>query len=99
MNITIDNEILNEALKKWGVPPQILMVIEELSELSQALCKSFRKADMNETAIIEEMADVYIMLEQLKIIFKNIYIVSEFDKQLQNNINYKLDRLKQIVYN
>lgn len=44
------------------------MCIEEMSELTKEICKSKRGKD-NKEEIIEEMADVYIMLEQLKIIF------------------------------
>ena len=47
------------------------MMIEEMSELTKALCKFWRKnADGRAVADIqEEMADVQIMLDQMKIIF------------------------------
>jgi hypothetical protein len=57
-------------IDKFGVEKQIIVAIEELSELQKALCKHLReKGDI--LAITEEMADVYIMLEQLEFIFSN----------------------------
>lgn len=42
------------------------MAIEEMSELTQALAHAFRGRDHN---VIEEIADVMIMCEQLSVIF------------------------------
>ena len=61
---------------------QRLKAAEECSELSAALIRGQRNQ------IIEEMADVYIMLEQLRIIFK-------CDETLQKMIKFKLARLKE----
>jgi hypothetical protein len=46
------------------------MAMEEMSELIKELSKNLRGND-NISAISEEMADVEIMLEQLKVIFSN----------------------------
>ena len=51
---------------KWK---QVIVAIEELSELQKELCKSLR-GDTNYDNIIEEIADVEIMLEQMKIYFE-----------------------------
>lgn len=70
--------ILNGAIRKWGNKLQILVAIEELSELQKALCKYLRYLGTNEDGeslscaeadIREETADVYIMLHQLELIF------------------------------
>ena len=59
-----------KVIDKFGVDKQIIVAIEELSELQKALCKYLReKGDI--LAITEEMADVQIMLEQLEFIFSN----------------------------
>ena len=47
---------------------QVAVAIEELSELQKELCKSLR-GSTNYDNIIEEFADVEIMLEQMKIYF------------------------------
>ena len=65
----IAREILSYALKIYGAEAQTLMVMEEMSELTKELCKHARGAD-NTDAIAEEIADVYIMLNQMEILHK-----------------------------
>jgi NTP pyrophosphatase (non-canonical NTP hydrolase) len=60
--------LYRRAIHKWGVPAQVNMVFEEIAELQKELCKVFRgKSDKNNIA--SEIADVEIMLDQLKVIF------------------------------
>lgn len=58
-------EILTSAIELYGEKAQEEVAIEELSELIQAICHKHRGREHN---IVEEIADVEIMLEQLKII-------------------------------
>ena len=60
--------VLERAIKTYGVDMQLTVTIEELSELIKEICKYERGAH-NRDNIIEEMADCYIMLKQLEIIF------------------------------
>lgn len=56
----------------FGVNSQIIVAIEELSELQKELLKGLRYSPEERlNNITEEMADVEIMLDQLKIIFNN----------------------------
>ena len=59
---------LERAIKTYGKDMQLNVAIEELSELIKEICKNKRGAD-NREAIIEEMADCYIMMEQIEMIF------------------------------
>lgn len=59
--------IYERALAHYGAEAQTLMMFEEMSELQKELCKRSRGAD-NIDAIAEEIADVEIMLEQMKIL-------------------------------
>lgn len=68
----------------YGKEHQILIAIEEMSELTKELCKYFRRYDRTRE-ITEEMADAFIMLEQLKELFGN-------SEQVDKIIDYKLDR-------
>lgn len=80
-----DQEILKAALDKWGAT-QVIVAVEELSELQKELCKYLRgKARLSNIA--EEMADVEIMLAQLKLKFKNADEVEMWRK-------FKIDRLE-----
>ena len=59
---------LEKAIEVYGKDMQLNVAIEEFSELTKEICKHKRGED-NLDNIIEEMADCYIMLSQLKIIF------------------------------
>lgn len=72
------DEILRAALLKFGNAAQIDMMIEEMSELTKALLKLRRvpesdtETDFYKARVVdvrEEIADVQIMLDQMKIIF------------------------------
>ena len=80
-------DVFHETIKKWGSSMQLLMFIEESSELNKEIIKYFR-GDKNEHLILEEMADVYIMLEQMKFVFN-------FEKKkLQDIIDKKINRIE-----
>ena len=79
-------EILHDIIIKYPDELQIIIAIEECSELIKALTKHLRGYSAAD-CIAEEMADVYIMLEQLKIIFDN-------NREVYHNINSKIARLK-----
>lgn len=66
----IPDDIYEKAVIKFGKTPQLIMAMEEMSELIQALSKDIR-GKHNENNISEEIADVEIMLAQLKIIYQN----------------------------
>lgn len=59
---------LERAIETYGKDMQLNVAIEEFSELIKEICKH-KRGEGNIDNIIEEMADCYIMLSQLKIIF------------------------------
>lgn len=50
----------------FGDVAQTIVAIEELSELQKELCKWLRDSKRDITPIVEEIADVRIMIEQLQ---------------------------------
>lgn len=66
----IPDDIYEKAVNKFGKIPQLIMAMEEMSELIQGLSKDIR-GKRDEDNISEEIADVEIMLAQLKIIYQN----------------------------
>lgn len=60
------NPICKRALDTWGKKSQMLMVVEEMSELMKEILKNINRDRDNLAEIIEETADVEVMLEQLK---------------------------------
>ena len=85
--------IMTSAIHEYGEESQIKMMIEEMSELTKAICKFWRTepGSFNRkivvTEIAEEMADVQIVLDQMKIIFGNTRTIEDM----------KLDRLRDRV--
>jgi len=81
-----ESEIYNAAINFFGVESQLNMLSEEVGELLTAINKWRRYGGCKEyNMVVEEIADVEIMLNQMKVIFdcnnKDIY-------------NKKLERLK-----
>ena len=79
-------EVLQRALDTYGSTLQIAMVFEEMSELQKELCKYLR-GKYSSANIAEEIADVEIMLEQMKMLFC-------CTDEVRNERRRKVERLK-----
>lgn len=82
-------EICRAALEAFGAGLQVMMTIEEMSELTKELCKNGRGQE-NTTHIAEEIADVEIMLQQMVMLFDCAGQVETFRR-------YKLERLAERI--
>lgn len=80
------NPVLKRALQTWGEQPQMMMVVEEMSELMKEILKNVNRKKDNVAEIIEETAYVEIMLEQLK---ENYQIAEKVEA-------YKAEKIKLI---
>ena len=85
--------LLQRAIAKWGEDAQMKMVLEEMSELQKEICKLWRGKD-NRDAIAEEVADVEIMLDQLKLMLDIPYQV---EQHRQNKLQRLQERLEKKV--
>lgn len=65
-----------EIVSYYGIYNQVNVTIEEMSELIQSICKHRRDGKSN---IEEELADCYIMLKQMDVIFGNCKVKSDGD--------------------
>ena len=83
----VSEDILKKAINTWGERAQLLMVLEEMSELQKEILKNINRGKDNVDQIIDETADVEIMLEQLKYIFG-------IHKQVEDRIPVKLAKVK-----
>lgn len=91
-SLTLDEFLLcKQAIMRYGKQGQMIVAIEELSELIKEITKNLRGRD-NYAAISEEMADVYIMLEQLIMMFDN-------DNEIRGQMRLKMKRLKERMDN
>lgn len=89
----INKDVLDKAIKKYGVEKQLLVCMEEPAELIQAISKVERYPEDSTRMqdLIEEMADVTICLEYLKLIY-NIR-----QEELDEWINRKVKRISKKI--
>lgn len=84
----VPNSVVEKAILFWGKKAQRIMVLEEMNELAVEVCHLIRGRDVNLDNLSEEIADVYLMLDQL-IHMERIRSKVEYWK------NTKLMRLKE----
>lgn len=80
-------------LYRYGARSQMLKCCEELSELESAILKHLNKDGNNTDEILDEMADVYVMLEQMKNVFpfgENI-----LEERIEYKLNRQMERIKE----
>lgn len=78
--------IISKALEHFGPVPQQMKAIEEMAELTKEICKEISGLLSNREAVIEEIADVQIVLWQMQL----LYGVD----RVQDRIKFKLRRLE-----
>lgn len=87
-----DERIMQQAIETYGVQAQCDVAIEEMAELTKAIMKLRRVADEYEKTqaalenLLEEIADVDIMIDQMKIMWG--------PKQVEEYRRKKLERLE-----
>lgn len=93
-----ETDILRAAIATYGEEAQTKMVLEEMSELQKEICKRWRGSD-NLGNIAEELADVEIMLDQLKLML-NIEVevgqhryekLLRLEERLRSEVNHSGD--------
>ena len=82
--------ILQDAIRHYGKEHQLNVAIEKMSELIKEICK-YKRYYVNRKEITEEMADVYVMLWQMELIFAN---TDEVCKVMNEKIRRLNERLK-----
>lgn len=78
------NDLYSKLIMVFGKENQVIVAVEELAELQKELTKFLRKK-LNRVNLSEEIADVEIMVEQLKLMFN-------CGQQVEDIKNYKLER-------
>lgn len=83
-------ELYRKTLKKWGTEGQYDQAVEECAELIAAL-KHFQRGKVDQQAVIDEIADVTLMLGQLTWMFG--------EEQVNKTIVSKLEKLDLLLEN
>ena len=82
-------DIYRTALKKWGAEAQYDQMIEECAELIASL-KHFKRNKVDEQVIIDELADVTLMVGQLTYMFGEARVEAAIEDKIA-----KLEKLFQ----
>lgn len=77
------------ALRKNGLETQLVKAIEEMSELTKEICK-IKCGQGSHAALADEIADVTIMLEQLKLFF-------DIRDLVDDHVDMKIHRLQERI--
>ena len=96
------NEVFIKVIAKYGERHNIMMLIEEMAELTHAILYSLR-APSKEYAnkkVLDALADVYICLGTFRFLMQlntstNQLSTEEFDQILNDTIKNKIERLKE----
>lgn len=83
-------EIMRDAIRKNGKAMQTVVAIEEMSELQKELSK-FIRGKGNRDNLIEEVADVLVMITQIQL----MYDIP--DDEVERIMYLKLNRLKERI--
>lgn len=82
----VRRSVYTAAIDKFGEDCQIWKAVEEMSELTKEICKFQNGGGATRESIVDEIADVTIMMEQLRILFN-------VNDDVQERIDFKVSRL------
>lgn len=82
-----------QIMRHYGADKQLTILCEECAELIQAACKCRRKGVTMHEDLIEEMADVIIMLMQFETTF-NLFEKDKLDKTIAAKLDRQLERIE-----
>jgi NTP pyrophosphatase (non-canonical NTP hydrolase) len=87
-------KIYRECLCEYGEELQLMLAIEEMSELMKEISKYVRSNGNNVKELREELADAFNMLNQLKYLF---FTIEEEDAELERLMDAKLNRVMERI--
>ena len=74
-------ELYQATLEKWGVEAQYDQAVEECAELIATLMH-LRRGRLDETAVADELADVYLMVGQLSFMIGEERVAAAIERKL-----------------
>lgn len=88
----IDDKVLNEAISIFGIEGQTEKMVEEAAELIHAIQKFKSTGDAigNFFNLVDEIADVSIMIRQMQLIY-------DVNNCVQDRIDTKMKKLKAYI--
>jgi len=78
-------ELKAKIIEHYGADHQLAKAVEELTELTHVIARRLQDKVWDENAFFEELADVYAMLDQVKLIFVEEVAKKKYDSAIFNN--------------
>ena len=91
----ISMDVVEEAIDKWGFDAQLRMVQEECAELIAEInhfCRNSRQKKARES-LIEETADVLIVLQNLFVLFNDMGELDTLKKYVDMKMKRVIERI------
>ena len=92
----VTSKILNSSIDKWGEDLQLIIAMEECGELTRAISKVLRGKEGAIANVIEEVADVQIMIEQITFVLERRGLSNArecIEEQRQQKLRRTVERL------
>lgn len=88
-----ETDVFKDAIEEFGEAAQVTMVFEEMAELQKELCKWMRNGESVVAThhIAEEIADVEIVLDQMKLIFDCAGLSQGYRREKVARLRARLD--------
>lgn len=88
MDIMLYRDLYEKTIAKWGVDAQYDQAIEECAELIATL-KHLKRGKVDQESVVNELADVYLMIGQL------IYMFGP--DRVDAAVQHKIDKLNNLL--
>ena len=79
--LTAYRELYQATLQKWGAEAQYDQAVEECAELIATL-KHLRRGRVDESAVADELADVYLMIGQLAYMLGEARVAAAVERKI-----------------
>ena len=81
-------KLKQQIINHYGADHQLAKAVEELTELIHVIARRQQSGQWDKVSLYEELADAYVMLDQLKLIFTKEEAVSlhDFNRILQDEM-------------
>ena len=91
-----ETDVFKDAIEEFGEAAQVTMVFEEMAELQKELCKWMRNGESVVAThhIAEEIADVEIMLDQMKLIFDCAGLSQGYRREKTARLAGRIEKIK-----
>lgn len=76
----VEADLYKKAVDKFGKTHQLLVAIEEMAEATASISQFVNRGRDVEAEMINELADVCIMMKQMEVIYKDKLITAMYAK-------------------